>query len=188
MVPAAAFEHTNIVNGMSLSARAGVFANAACVAGVQIKDLMRKEVTPSEALDWLEALERKFYAFSGGYNVPGCRIRDFIEQQERSAVLESSYPLGLRPAPLWNLLPSPVSSALREGLKDFSRKIKGFEQGTIMGLESKTSSPLQAVRECDGRSTGFENMYIVGEGSGYAGGIISSAADGIRTALAISER
>ena len=188
VVPAAAFEHTNIVNGMSLYARRGVFANAACVADVHINDLLRKEATTSEALDWLEALEQKFYAFSGGYNVPCCRIRDFIEHEERSVVLESSYPLGLRQAPLWNLLPSMVSSVLGEGLKDFSRKIKGFEQGTIMGLESKTSSPLQAVRERDGRSTGFENIYIVGEGSGYAGGIISSAADGIRTALAISER
>jgi len=56
--------------------------------------------------------------------------------------VESSYPLGLKPAELWDLLPSEVSGSIREGLKDFSRKVRGFETGIIMGLESKTSSPI----------------------------------------------
>ena len=73
----------------------------------------------------------------------------------------------------------------REGLKDFSRKIKGFETGTLMGLESKTSSPIQVMREKDGRCVGFDNLFIVGEGSGFAGGIIASAADGVKCAIAL---
>jgi hypothetical protein len=85
------------------------------------------------------------------------------------------------------LLPLPVSSSIREGLKDFSRKIKGFETGSIMGLESKTSSPIQAQREKNSRCVGFENLYIVGEGSGCSGGIISSGADGIKAAMHIIE-
>ena len=83
------------------------------------------------------------------------------------------------------MLPAEVSSSIREGLKDFSKKIRGFETGSIMGLESKTSSPIQAVREKDCRCTGFENLYLVGEGSGCSGGIISSGADGIKAAMNI---
>jgi len=72
-------------------------------------------------------------------------------------------------------------------LKDFSRKLKGFEDGNIIGLESKTSSPIQVIRDENGLCAGFENLYIVGEGSGYSGGIISSGVDGIKTAIKISE-
>lgn len=61
----------------------------------------------------------------------------------------------------------------------------GFENGIIMGLESKTSSPIQVVREADGKCAGFTNLYVVGEGSGHTGGIISSAADGIRIAMRV---
>jgi len=86
------------------------------------------------------------------------------------------------------MLPPAVISSMTQGLKDFGRKIKGFETGIIMGLESKTSSPLQAVREEDGSCAGFENLYIAGEGSGHSGGIISSGADGIRAAINIIER
>ncbi len=74
---------------------------------------------------------------------------------------------------------------MRESLKEFSRKIKGFETGNIMGLESKTSSPIQVLREKNGLCEGFKNLYLIGEGSGYAGGIISSAADGLKAALEI---
>ena len=72
--------------------------------------------------------------------------------------------------------------------KDFNRKLKGYEKGILLGLESKTSSPVQAVREANGLCPGFSNLFIAGEGSGYAGGIISSAADGIKAALRIIGR
>ncbi|MBW2599463.1 MAG: hypothetical protein JRC60_05140 [Deltaproteobacteria bacterium] len=114
-------------------------------------------------------------------------IADFIARKESGAICASSYPLGVKPVPLWELLPPSVSDALREGLRDFSRKIKRFETGTIMGLKSKTSSPVQVVRDKSGLYAGFENLYVVGEGSGWAGGIISSGADGIRAAMHIAE-
>jgi hypothetical protein len=94
--------------------------------------------------------------------------------------------LGLHPAPLWELLPGKISQSLTIGLRDFGRKLKGFESGIMLGLESKTSSPIQVLREEDGRCTGFSNLYLVGEGSGYAGGIISSGVDGIKTALSLA--
>jgi len=185
IIPAAAYPHTNIVNGMSAYRRAGRFANAACVVGIGLDRLLGREVPPLETLDWLGALEADFYRHARGYAAPYCGIGDFIGRTEPSGAVESSYPLGLLPARLWELLPAPVSVALGEGLKDFARKIKGFETGTVMGLESKTSAPIQVVRDPAGLCAGFENLYVAGEASGYAGGIVSSAADGIKAAMQI---
>jgi uncharacterized protein len=188
IVPSTAYENTNIVNGMSRYMRNGKFANAACVAGISLSKLFGREIGPLEALDWLESLEESFYRYSGGYQAPFCGIQDFIHRKAASKVVESSYPLGLKPAALWEMLPAAISDSIVEGLKDFSRKIRGFESGIIMGLESKTSASIQALRETDGCCQGFDNLYIVGEGSGYAGGIISSGSDGIKAAMNIIGR
>jgi len=185
IVPAAAYKNTNIVNGMSLYKRNGEFANAACVAGINLDILLGKTNSPLEALDWLENLEKRFYEYSDGFKAPVCTIKSFINKKEVSDITQSSYPLGLKPAALWELLPPQVSDSIREGLKDFCNKLRGFGKGNIMGLESKSSSPIQAVREKTGLSVGFNNLYITGEGSGYSGGIISSGADGIKAALSI---
>ncbi len=187
VVPATAYENLNIVNGMSRYMRNGRFANAACVAGVHPDKLIGRQASPLEALDWLEALEESFHSYSDGFEAPFSGIRDFIDKKGPSQIVGTSYPLGLKPAALWELLPAIVSNSIREGLKDFSRKIKGFETGSIMGLESKTSSPVQALREKNGRCAGFGNLYLVGEGSGCSGGIISSAADGVKAAMNIIE-
>jgi hypothetical protein len=183
VVPAAAYPETNIVNGMSYYLRNGNFANAACVAGIHPDELAGKPVSPLEALDWLENLERNFYRVTGNYSAPSCSISDFLNQKIRQKNLESSYPLGLVSAPLWELLSRPVVQSMQAGLVDFIRKMKGLETGNLLGLESKTSSPVQVVRESNGLVEGFTNLYVVGEGSGYAGGIISSAADGIKAAM-----
>ena len=181
IVPATAYANTNIVNGMSLYQRNGKFANAACVAGINLNDLLQKEVSPLEALGWLEQLEHKFYNAVNGYSAPTCSIKDFINRKLNTPCSASSYPFELSNLPLWELLPERISSSMTSGLKDFCRKLKGFETGNIMGLESKTSSPIQAVREDSYLCTGFDNLYIVGEGSGYAGGIISSGVDGLKS-------
>ena len=188
IIPASAYKNTNIVNGLSLYNRDGKFANAACVAGVNLDRLIGRQTSPLEALDWLENLEKRFHEYSDGFNAPFCGIKDFINREVRLSNVESSYPLGLKPAALWDLLPFQVSSSIREGLKDFSRKIKGFEAGTIMGLDSKSSSPIQVLREENRLCSGFENLYVAGEGSGYSGGIISSGADGIKAAMAIIDK
>ncbi len=187
VVPAAAYHNSNIVNGMSRYKRNGKFANAACVAGVHPDRLIGREALPEEALDWVQALEEKFHRYSNGFAAPFCSIQNFIDQKEQADIVESSYPLRLKPAALWNLLPAEISRSIRQGLKDFSRKIQGFETGTIMGLESKTSAPIQVLREKERCCIGIENLYVVGEGSGCSGGIISSGADGIKAALHIVE-
>ncbi|MCX6304165.1 MAG: FAD-dependent monooxygenase [Bacteroidetes bacterium] len=188
VVPAATYSHLNIVNGMSNFHRNGRFANAGCVAGVHPDQLAGRQVSALEALQWLEDLEHAFYAYTGGFAAPFCTISDFINGTEPRSIPETSYPLGLKPAPLWNMLPSVVTNALREGLKDFDRRLRGYSSGILLGLESKTSSPIQVLREKNGLCTGFENLFLAGEGSGYAGGIVSSAADGIKIAMQIVEK
>jgi uncharacterized protein len=131
----------------------------------------------------VENLERAFFRYTGDYRAPACSINDFLKSHLRQTAFESSYPLGLLPSPLWEMLPPAIVKSMQAGLADFIRKIKGFETGNLLGLESKTSSPVQVLRQPSGKCEGFENLYIMGEGSGYAGGIISSAADGIRSAM-----
>ncbi|HEY9115031.1 MAG TPA: hypothetical protein VIN10_10025 [Bacteroidales bacterium] len=181
-------QNTNIVNGMSYFQRNGEFANAACVAGLHPDQLAGRTVSPLDALDELEKLEMAFFEFSQNYSAPFCTIGDFISQKITVNSVKTSYPLGLAPAPLWKMLPPMVVNAMQQGLKDFSNKLKGYEQGILLGLESKTSSPIQVIREENGLTEGFSNLFIIGEGSGYAGGIMSSAADGIKAAMKVVEK
>lgn len=185
VVPAAAYKNTNIVNGMSNYRRNSPFANAAIVAGVHLNELLRRELEPLEALEWLQKLEEDFFSFSNSFAAPACGIRDFLSGRVSGSFAKSSFPFGLVPADFNALLPEEVVTALKAGMKDFGRKLRGFEEGIMLGLESKTSSPVQAIRDKTGRSETVENLYISGEGSGFAGGIISSAADGIKAAMDI---
>jgi len=189
IVPATAVKEGNIVNGMSNYQRDGIFANAACVAAVNLEKLLGKTVTAENALRWTEDLEHSFYRT--GYKAPACSIQDFLTKSNSPSAPAgdgTSYPMGLESAALWEMLPLKISNSLRQGLKEFSHKLKGFEEGTIMGLESKTSAPIQVLRDSTGLCEGFSNLYMAGEGSGFTGGIISSASDGLKTALGILER
>lgn len=188
VVPAAAYKNTNIVNGMSNFRRNSPFANAAVVAGIHLNQFLDKELEPLEALDWLRQLEETFFYFSKSYAAPACKINDFLSDKVSVSFEKSSYPFDLVPADFRELLPAGVYNALKRGMRDFCRKLEGFEQGIMLGLESKTSSPVQVVRGRGGRCEKIGNLYISGEGSGYAGGIVSSAADGIRAAVDIIGR
>ena len=186
VVPAAAFQEKSVVNGMSYYQRNGEFSNAGCVAGIHPDMLLGHTCTPIEILDWMDELEGNFFAFSNSYTIPANMAADYMQRRESKFIPESSYPLGLQTAPLFNLVPPMVSQAIAEGLQDFGRKLRGFDRGLLMGLESKTSSPIQVSRDRNGKCTGFENLFFIGEGSGYAGGIISSAADGVKCAIDLS--
>lgn len=185
VVPATAYKHTNIVNGMSNYERDGQFANAACVAAIHPDELAGKETSPLEALEWLERLETSFSERTTQYAAPACTIKDFLKGSMNQTLGACSYPLSLQHEELWRWLPDSVVQAMQMGLQDFIRRMKGFDRGILLGLESKTSAPIQVLRDKSGKVEGFSNLYMVGEGSGYAGGIISSAADGIKAALSI---
>ena len=185
VVPAAAYKEKSVVNGMSQYKRNGQYANAGCVVGVHPNMLMGKVCSALEILDWMDKLEESFFASSNSYIIPAIIAADYIQGKESRSLPGSSYPLGLNSADLFNMIPTPVYQSLRDGIKDFSRKLHDFDKGVLMGLESKTSSPIQVSRDGNGKCTGFENLYFVGEGSGFAGGIISSAADGVKCAIAL---
>jgi uncharacterized FAD-dependent dehydrogenase len=185
VVPAAAYEGTNIVNGKSDYARAGRWANAAVVAGLSLGSLLGRDIDADGALDWLEALERGYHSFAGGYRSPSMTVRDFLSGKTGGALMPSSYPLGLVTADFRDLLPAGLVAPLREGLRSFCGKLRGYETGQLLGLESKTSAPVQALRHPGLLHSRYENLYVAGEGSGWSGGIVSSAADGLRVAQAL---
>jgi uncharacterized FAD-dependent dehydrogenase len=188
IVPAAAYAEKSVVNGMSYYQRDGIFANSGCVVGVHPDMLLGHTCSAMEILDWMDKLEASFYDFSNSLIIPANNAMSYMNKKAPKKLLNTSYNLGLQPAQLFDMIPDFVSTALSEGLSDFSRKLKGFEYGVLMGLESKTSSPLQVAREKNGACIGFDNLYFIGEGSGYAGGIVSSAADGVKCALELSAR
>ena len=186
VVPAAAYKDQNIVNGMSYYERDGRFANAALVAGISLEKLMGRKIGPLESLDWLESLEKSFFETASGYKAPAMAIRDFLGRKQNIPLKESSYQPGLIPWNLEELIPLAVAESLRTGLEDICRRLPEFDRGQLLGLESKTSSPVQVVRDRgSGLTEGTENLFICGEASGYTGGIISSASDGLKAALSI---
>lgn len=185
VVPASPQEGLSIVNGMSYYNRNLPNANSAIVAGFDYNEYMNREVSALEALDLLEELERKFYNFNSSFVAPASLIRDFGLGRNTGKLPQTSYPLGIKAADFNDLLYPQVINSLRKSFNDFEKKIKGFSEGVMIGLESKTSSTIQAIRDENCRAIGFDNLYICGEGSGWSGGIISSAADGIKAALRV---
>lgn len=183
VIPSAPTTSQNIVNGVSDYSRNSPFANSAIVAGADLNKILCKQVDFDETLNWLENLEKKVFNLTGSFKIPGARISDFLEHKISSAIPSNSYPFEVFPYDFDELFPAGIIQSLREGLADFSKKIKGFETGLMMGLESKTSSPVQVVRDEHRRCEGFDNIFIIGEGSGYAGGITSSAVDGVKLGM-----
>jgi uncharacterized protein len=185
VVPAAVYPNTSIVNGMSNYQRNNNFANAAVVAGLNLNTILKKEVEALQAIAWLDELEHKAYNITGSYKAPAMRIADFIKGKTSNTLPSTSFPLGLACYDLREIFPISITRALQQGLQNFSRKLKGYETGILIGLESKTSSVVQVLRDRETMACSIDNVYVAGEGSGWAGGIISSVADGIRVAMQI---
>ncbi len=188
VVPAAAYDDINIVNGMSLYQRDSIWANAAVVTGVNLGQLLKREVSAAESLDWLEQIERSFQNPKAPFKAPAMTIHDFVHGEKGGKLPASSFCLGLEPSDLSVMLPEEIVKDLREGILIFNKKIKGYEDGLLLGLESKTSSPIQVERNPEEYWAGYRNLYVVGEGSGWSGGIVSSAADGLRVAQMIGKK
>jgi uncharacterized FAD-dependent dehydrogenase len=113
-------------------------------------------------------------------------MTDFVEGKLSSNLNDCSYQPGLKSAPLHSLLPKIIGSRLRTGFKEFGKKMKGYytEQANVIGVESRTSSPVSIPRNDTFEHPQIKGLYPCGEGGGYAGGIISAAMDGERCAEA----
>lgn len=189
-VVAAASEQNRVVtNGMSNHARDGKNANAAVVVSVNESDFGGD---PRKAIAFQRELEQKAYsAGGGGYLAPAENIQSFLKGEGSLKIteLQPTYPRGVTAANLGDLLPSELTNALREGLQAFSRKLGGYTaaEAVLTGVETRTSSPVRLPRAVSGESVDVAGVYPCGEGAGYAGGIMSAAADGLRIAASMIE-
>jgi uncharacterized FAD-dependent dehydrogenase len=179
-----AFAGFVITNGMSNAKRSGEFANSAIVVNIRVDDFA-SHGQPLGGLKFRQIWEKKAF-FSGGsnYQAPAQKMIDFLQGKPAGIVGRTSFLPGVKPAALQKVLPEFVTDSLKRGIKEFNKKMPGFitEDAHLIGVETRTSSPLRICRRSDGQSESISGIYPCGEGAGYAGGIISSALDGIKAA------
>lgn len=189
IVPAATANGEVVVNGMSPSRRNNKFANSGIVVEINIdKDLPKYDrFGPLKGLEFQKNLERLAFTAGGRtQTAPAQRLVDFSEGNFSASLNETSYQPGLNSAPLHSLLPKLIGSRLRKGFVAFGRKMHGYytNEANIVGVESRTSSPLNIPRNSNLEHPEIQGLFPCGEGGGYAGGIISAAMDGERCAEA----
>jgi uncharacterized FAD-dependent dehydrogenase len=175
-----------VTNGMSFLKRDGDYANSAMVVNVRAEDIGGEGPLAGLAFrrHWEEAA---FTAGGADYSAPVQRMPDFMTGKNLSPVGRCSYRPGIREAELSGVLPVFAVEALRRGFKEFEKKMPGFvtEEAVLIGVETRTSSPVRIIRGPDGQSINVKGIFPCGEGAGYAGGIISSAWDGIKAAESV---
>jgi len=191
IVPAATANGEVVVNGMSPSKRNNEFANAGIVVEINVDfDLPKYEkYGVLKGLEYQKDLERLAFTAGGRTQAaPAQRLTDFVEGKLSSSLNTTSYQPGITSAPLHSLLPKLIGSRLRGGFKRFGEKMHGFytSQANIIGVESRTSSPVNIPRKENLEHLEITGLFPCGEGGGYAGGIISAAMDGERCAEAAS--
>ncbi|CAL2085838.1 FAD-binding protein [Tenacibaculum dicentrarchi] len=189
IVPAATANGEVVVNGMSPSRRNNKFANSGIVVELNIdKDFRKYEHFGAlKGLEFQKDLEKLAFNAGGKSQVaPAQRLTDFVEGNLSSSLNETSYQPGLKSSPLHSLLPKIIGGRLRKGFDAFGKKMHGYytSEANIIGVESRTSSPVNIPRKENLEHPQLEGLYPCGEGGGYAGGIISAAMDGERCAEA----
>ena len=172
-------------NGMSLSDRAGANANSGLLANVFPDDLPGDDVLAGVELQ--RACERAAFAAGGGaFVAPAQLVGDFLAGVASSAGGEvvPTYPRGVAWGEVGPCLPDYVSETLRAAIPQMGRRLRGFDaaDAVLTGVETRSSSPVRVTRGADGQSVSVAGLWPVGEGAGYAGGIMSAATDGILAA------
>ena len=199
IVPAGSSADGCVVNGMSASHRNSPYANSGMVVQINPEDIEGSD--PLKGLLYQEALERLAYEQASQIKneklkikndsvAPAQRMRDFVEGKESKDLPACSYLPGIVPSRLDQWLPAHIRKRLQQGFRDFDRKYPGFltNDAVIVGVESRSSSAIRIPRDPETlQSISTPNLYPCGEGAGYAGGITSSALDGINAALKNAE-
>ncbi|KRB07621.1 NAD(P)/FAD-dependent oxidoreductase [Lysobacter sp. Root690] len=193
-VVAAASEPGRVVtNGMSQYSRNERNANAAIVVGITPEDYKAYDDSgsPLAGVALQRHWEAQAFALGGGeYEAPGQTVGDFLAGRASTALgaVQPSYTPGVRLSDLSASLPDYAIAAIREALPAFDKQLKGFAlpDAMLTGVETRTSSPVRITRGPDGHSLNTRGLFPAGEGAGYAGGILSAAVDGIRTAEAVA--
>ncbi|MBD0832982.1 NAD(P)/FAD-dependent oxidoreductase [Aestuariibaculum sediminum] len=189
IVPAATANGEVVVNGMSPSKRNNLFANSGIVVEIDVnRDLPKYEkFGPLKGLEYQKNLERMAFTAGGrSQTAPAQRLTDFVEGKLSEDLNPTSYQPGLNTSPLHSLLPKLIGSRLRKGFSSFGQKMKGYytAEANIVGVESRTSSPVCIPRNENLEHPQIQGLFPCGEGGGYAGGIVSAAMDGERCAEA----
>jgi uncharacterized FAD-dependent dehydrogenase len=211
VVPAASGPEQVVVNGMSPSNRNSKWSNAGLVVEVRPEDILRSgkrdtfTCDPESLLalkhtaqhcpellmlEFQEHLERHTWMQGGRrQTAPAQRMNDFVQHTASTTLAPSSYTPGITSSPLHEWLPNGIGSRLQEGFRLFDRSAKGFlsNEATLLGMETRTSSPIRIPRDPKTlMHNTLSQLYPCGEGAGYAGGIVSAAIDGERCAESLS--
>ena len=176
-----------VTNGMSYHARDGENANSALLVGVEPSDF--GSAHPLAGIDFQREIERRAYNLSGSYRAPVATVREMLAERVdgRVSSVRPSYQPGTVSALPMEYLPPFVAESLQVGLSALGKKLRGFDapDAILTGPETRSSSPVRILRGGDGASVSHPGLYPSGEGAGYAGGIVSAAVDGMRTAMLV---
>lgn len=188
VVSAASEQGGVVTNGMSYSDRAGENANSGLLANVFPEDLPGDDVLAG--VDLQRSCEQAaFEAGGGAFVAPAQLVGDFLHGRPSSAVggIQPTYPRGVAWGDVSRCLPPYVTETIRAAIPEMGRKLHGFDRtdAVLTGVETRSSSPVRVTRGNDLQSVGVRGLWPVGEGAGYAGGIMSAAADGLRVAEAV---
>jgi len=183
----ASSEHgMSVVNGMSYSRRASEFSNAAIVVTCQTRDYCSAD--PLAGIELQKNIEQKaFHAGGGECRVPAQNLLDFLGQKASARLNRNSCATGTAAADMHAIFPAFVSDALKAAFLTWERTYPAFvsSHAIVIGAETRTSAPLRILRSEKYESVNIRNLYPIGEGAGYTGGITSSAADAIRAVEAV---
>ena len=181
-VVAAASENGRLVtNGMSYHARDGRNANSAILCEILQKDIGDNLFA---GYDYREKLERLAFEMGGSdFTAPAMTLCEYFGGEVKKSNISPTYPRGVKYCDISKLFSKEINDSFREALREFGKKIKGFDSDSaiITAIESRTSSPIR-IKRFDDRQSNIKGIYPLGEGAGYAGGIISAAIDGVRSA------
>ena len=187
VVAAASEEGRIVTNGMSNADREGENANAALLVTVNPADFPYAGALGG--MRWQREIEERAYRVSGSYRAPAQQVGDFLAHRESQGQgrVEPTYRPGVIWCDLHEVLPEKLTDAMEQALPRLDRKLTGFAapDAVLTAAETRTSSPVRIVRGEDLQSVSAQMLFPCGEGAGYAGGITSSAADGIRVADAV---
>jgi uncharacterized FAD-dependent dehydrogenase len=193
IVPSATSQEEVVVNGMSPSGRNSPFANSGIVVEIKPEDLIKySNFGEMAGLEFQKELEREAWK-NGGHSqrAPAQRLADFVAGDNSVSLPKVSYFPGVTSSPLHSWLPKSIGRRLRDGFRLFGQIMNGYltNDAVVLGVESRTSSPVRIPRDPEKlHHINISGLYPCGEGSGYAGGIVSSAVDGMRAAEAIASK
>ncbi|MFH1580880.1 MAG: FAD-dependent protein, partial [Pseudomonadota bacterium] len=170
-----------VLNGMSYSRRSSPFSNAALVVSCHADDY--KSTGPLAGLEFQKDIEQKAFNAGGGrWEVPAQNLMDFLGESSSVGLNKNSYKMGAVPADMKDIFPGFVVEELSAAFNKWKEEVPLFvsNHAILLGAETRTSSPIRIKRNEKFESVNIKNLYPIGEGSGYTGGITSSAADAVR--------